>query len=86
MTGQNLDYFFPHYTGNQQSCLYENYVRNARIYNKLMLYETCALQQVYGMLCKQDCVKFRGHIARQGFFLNNFADFSDIVRVKNIKI
>ena len=32
---------------NQHSCLYENYVRNVRIYNKLMLYETRALQQAY---------------------------------------
>ena len=35
------------YTGNQQSCLLENCDRNARIYNKLMLYETRALQQAY---------------------------------------
>ena len=38
------------------------------------------------MLRKQDCVKFRGHIAWQSFFENNFADFSDVVRVKKIKI
>ena len=44
--GQNLDYFYLHYTANQQSCLQDNYVRNARIYNKLMLYVTRALQQV----------------------------------------
>ena len=36
------------------------------------------------MLRKQDCVKFRGRIAWQRvFFSNNFADFSDAVRVKN---
>ena len=34
------------------------------------------------MLRKQDCVKFRGRIAWQTFFENNFADFSDVVRVK----
>ena len=43
-----------------------------------MLYETRTLQQAY----VQDCVKFRGCIAWQGFFLNNFADLSDVVRVK----
>ena len=32
------------------------------------------------LLRKQDCVKFRGRIAWQSFFLNNFADFSDVVR------
>ena len=47
MTGRNLDYFYLHYTGNQQNCLQENYVRNARIFNKLMMYETRALQQAY---------------------------------------
>ena len=44
---ENLVYYYSHYTGNQQSCLQENYVRNAGIYNKLMLYETRALQQAY---------------------------------------
>ena len=34
------------------------------------------------MLRKQDCVKFCGRIAWQSFFENNFADFSDVVRVK----
>ena len=34
------------------------------------------------MLRKQDCIKFRGRIAWQGFFENNFADFSDVMRVK----
>ena len=38
------------------------------------------------MLCKQDCVKFRERIAWQTFFENNFADISDVVRVKDIKI
>ena len=39
------------------------------------------------MLHKQDCVKFRACIAWQSFFENNFADFSDVVRVKKkIKI
>ena len=33
------------------------------------------------MLRKQDCSKFYGCIAWQ-FFENNFADFSDVVRVK----
>ena len=31
------------------------------------------------MLRKQDWVKFRGRIAWQRFFENNFADFSDVV-------
>ena len=44
-TEQNLDYFYLHYTGNQQSCLKENYVRKVCIYNKIMLYEARALQQ-----------------------------------------
>ena len=39
---------------------------------KLMLYETRA----------NACFKFRGRIAWQSFFENNFADFSDVVRVK----
>ena len=33
------------------------------------------------MLRKQDCVKFRRRIAWQ-FYENNFADFSNVVRVK----
>ena len=37
------------------------------------------------MLRKQDCVKFRGRIAWQSFFENNFADFSDAVQVKKKK-
>ena len=37
------------------------------------------------MLRKQDCVKFRRRIASQSFFENNFADFSDVVRVKKKK-
>ena len=39
------------------------------------------------MLRKQDCLIFRVRIAWQSFFENNFADFSDVERVKkNIKI
>ena len=38
------------------------------------------------MLRKQVLVKFRGRVAWQSFLENNFADFSDVVRVKNIKI
>ena len=34
---------------------------------------------------KQDCVKFRGRIAWQSLFENNFADFSDVVRIKKKK-
>ena len=34
------------------------------------------------MLHKQDCIKFRGRIAWQSFFENNFADFSDVVWVR----
>ena len=34
------------------------------------------------MLRKQDCVKFRWRTAWQRFFENNFADLSDVVRVK----
>ena len=41
-TGWTLDFFYPNYTENQQSCERENSVRNARIYNKRMLYETRA--------------------------------------------
>ena len=37
------------------------------------------------MLRKQDWVKFRGHIAWQSFFENNFADFSNVVQVKKKK-
>ena len=33
-------------------------------------------------LHKQDCVKFGGRIAWQSFFEKNFADFSDVLRVK----
>ena len=39
------------------------------------------------MLHRQDCVKFRGRIAWQSFFENNFADFSNVAQVKKkIKI
>ena len=38
------------------------------------------------MLRKQDCVKFRRHIAWQSIFENNFVDFSNVVQVKKIKI
>ena len=34
------------------------------------------------MLREQDCGKFRGRIARQSLFENNFADFSDVVQIK----
>ena len=34
------------------------------------------------MLRKQDCIKFRRRIAWQSFSENNFADLSDVVRVK----
>ena len=34
------------------------------------------------MLRKQDCAKFRGRIAWQSFFENNFVDFSDVLLVK----
>ena len=34
--------FYPHYKENQQRCLQENSVRNPLIYDKSMLYETCA--------------------------------------------
>ena len=45
-----------------------------------MLYETCALQQLYAaqtglrLVCRSN--------AWQSFFENNFADFSDVVRVE----
>ena len=64
--------FFTHtigHTENQQSCLQENSVWNVRIYNK-------------GMLCKHNCVKFRGQIAWHSFLENNLAEFLDEVRVK----
>ena len=38
------------------------------------------------MLCKQGCIKLSGHIAWQSLFENNFADFSNVVQVKKIKI
>ena len=38
------------------------------------------------MLRKQDCVKFSRAYCMTEFFENNFADFSDVVRVKKIKI
>ena len=34
------------------------------------------------MLWKQDCIKFWRCIAWKSFFENNFADFSNVVRVK----
>ena len=39
-------------------------------------------QEPRRMLRKQDCIKFRGRIAWQSFFENNFASFYDVVRVK----
>ena len=33
-------------------------------------------------LCKQECMKFCWRIARQSFFENNFADFSNNMQVK----
>ena len=42
MTGWTLDFFYLHYTENQQSCLRANAVWNAYIYNKRMLCETRA--------------------------------------------
>ena len=50
----------------------------------------CCMKHVHYSKCmlrKQDCVKFRGRIAWQSFFffLNNFADFSNVMRVKRKK-
>ena len=56
---------------------------------RTVLTSLCSMKRAHyskRMLCKQDCVKFRGLIARQSFFEYNFADFSDVVRVKKIKI
>ena len=39
MTEWTLWLFYPHYTENQQSCLWENSVRNMRIYNKCRPYK-----------------------------------------------
>ena len=49
-----------------------------------MLYETRTRNYNKHML--MDCVKFREGIAGQSFVVNNFADFPDLVRVKEIKI
>ena len=51
-----------------------------------MLYETRALQQAYAAQTKQDCVKFCGAYCMTEFFENNFADFSNVVGVKRIRI
>ena len=37
------------------------------------------------MLRKQDCLKFAGVLHDRVFFENNFADFTDVVRVKKRK-
>ena len=44
-----------------------------------MIISICCMKPVHyskSMLRKQDCIKFRGHIAWQNFFENNFVDFS----------
>ena len=48
-----------------------------------MLYETSACIYNKRMLITQDCVKFCGYIAGHRFLINNFADFSNVVQVKN---
>ena len=32
---------------------------------------------------RNDCIKFRGRIARQSFLVNNLTDFTYVVQVKN---
>ena len=73
MKERNLD-FYPHYTENQQSYLLENSLRNAFIF--------VTLHYSKGMLCEQDCIKFRGHIARQSFLKTTLLIPRYIVRVK----
>ena len=80
-TRRNLDYFYPYYIQEI-----------SKVVCKKTMSETCAFitslcctkhaHYSKRMLRKQDCAKFRGRIAWQSFFENNFADFSDIVRVK----
>ena len=62
--------------------LWENSVRNEHIYNKRMLYETCAFITSVCYRCKHDCIKFCGRIAWHSFLENNFAELLDEVRVK----
>ena len=50
------------------------------IYNKLMLYEMCALQQAYAVQTGLCYVSWAYCMTE--FFENNFADFSDVVLVK----
>ena len=45
-----------------------------------MLYETRARIYNKRMLIAQDCIKFHGRIALQSFLVNNFADFSDVLK------
>ena len=47
-----------------------------------MLYKTCGRMLNKRMPMARDCVKFCKHIAWQSFLVNNFADFLDVVRVK----
>ena len=64
----------------------------SKVVCKKTLSETCAfitslccmkgMHYSKHMLHKQDCIKIRMRIARQSFFLNNFVDFSNVVRVK----
>ena len=54
-------------------------VRNARIYNKLMLYETHALQQAYA--ANRITLSFIG-ILHDRVFLKTTAEFSDVVWVR----
>ena len=65
-------FFVPAHPGNQQSCLWENYV------------SVCCMKPIYNkhMLIPRNCITFCGHIAWKSFLVNNFADFPDIVRVK----
>ena len=51
------------------------------------LYETHARSCNKRMLIAQDCIKFHRRIEWQSFLVNNFADLSDVVRIKkNIMI
>ena len=48
-----------------------------------MLYEICAGIYNKCMLIAQESIKFCRRIVWQSFLVNNFADFPDVVQVKN---
>ena len=67
------------------------YMKSANLFvrklpgTRAFITRVCCMKQAHyskRMLCEQDCVKFSGHIAWHILLENNFADFSDAVRVK----